>query len=104
MSTTTTLTRQYGAEEIRRVAEKYSESIYYSARYSDDEFEYRHVIIPKQLVKYLPSDRLADEHEWRDLGIRQSPGWVHYERHAPEPHVLLFKREKDYDLKHPLPR
>lgn len=62
----------------------------------DDEFEYRHVILPKALVKYLPTDRLAEEDEWRGLGIRQSPGWEHYLRHAPEPHILLFKRDKDY--------
>lgn len=83
----------------------------------DDEFEYRHVILPKALVRYLPTDRLADEDEWRGVGIRQSPGWEHYLRHgasnshqlgpdgshlarsiAPEPHILLFKREKDYQM------
>ncbi|GAA5971339.1 hypothetical protein JCM21900_002403 [Sporobolomyces salmonicolor] len=88
-------------EQRRRDIEKWSGDVYYSARYSDDEFEYRHVIIPKALVKYLPTDRLATEYEWRDLGIRQSPGWEHYMRHAPEPHILLFKREKDYQLKYP---
>jgi hypothetical protein len=55
-----------------------------------------------KLVKYLPADRLAQEEEWRDIGIRQrlvsvmpfsrwivyllfvsrSPGWVHYMLHA----------------------
>jgi hypothetical protein len=47
-----------------------------SSRAPDDEWEYRHVIVPKALVKYLPKDRLAEEDEWRGLGIRQSPGWV----------------------------
>lgn len=37
--------------------------------------------------------RLLTEEEWRGIGITQSPGWVHYEVHAPEPHVLLFRRE-----------
>ncbi|GAA6026077.1 hypothetical protein JCM11491_001834 [Sporobolomyces phaffii] len=83
-------------EQKRRDIERYSEEIYYSPRYSDDEYEYRHVIVPKALVKYLPTDRLAEEDEWRGLGIRQSPGWAHYLRHAPEPHILLFKRTKDY--------
>lgn len=32
------------------------------------------------------------ETEWRNLGVQQSPGWVHYMLHAPEPHVLLFRR------------
>ncbi|GAA6042564.1 hypothetical protein JCM8097_003132 [Rhodosporidiobolus ruineniae] len=89
---------EHDPEEVRRVVERLADQIFYSARYADDDFEYRHVIIPKSLVKYLPKDRLAEEDEWRGLGIRQSPGWVHYERHAPEPHILLFKREKDYDL------
>ncbi|XP_025263744.1 cyclin-dependent kinases regulatory subunit isoform X2 [Camponotus floridanus] len=30
--------------------------------------------------------------EWRNLGVQQSPGWVHYMMHGPEPHVLLFRR------------
>lgn len=38
-----------------------------------------HVILPKALVKYLPKDRLAEEDEWRSLGVQQSPGWWHYE-------------------------
>nr|CAH7738759.1 unnamed protein product [Callosobruchus chinensis] len=32
------------------------------------------------------------ESEWRNLGVQQSPGWVHYMLHTPEPHVLLFRR------------
>ncbi|GAA5963466.1 hypothetical protein JCM3765_006246 [Sporobolomyces pararoseus] len=83
-------------EQKRRDIERWSEEIYYSPRYSDDEFEYRHVIVPKALVKWLPTDRLAEEDEWRGLGIRQSPGWEHYLKHAPEPHILLFKRDKNY--------
>ncbi|KAK4055940.1 hypothetical protein OIO90_002933 [Microbotryomycetes sp. JL221] len=90
----------YTQEQKRRDVEKYSDSIFYSARYNDEEFEYRHVILPKGLVKYLPNDRLAQEDEWRGIGIRQSPGWQHYLRHAPEPHILLFKREKDYQIKY----
>ncbi|KAF9948865.1 transcription factor [Mortierella alpina] len=40
------------------------------------------------------------EEEWRSLGVKQSQGWEHYMIHSPEPHVLLFKREKDYQLKY----
>ncbi|GAA5980394.1 hypothetical protein JCM11641_001789 [Rhodosporidiobolus odoratus] len=86
-------------EEVRRVVARFEGDIFYSERYSDDGFEYRHVIVPKQLVKYLPKERLATEDEWRGLGIRQSPGWFHYMRHAPEPHIMLFKREKEYGAK-----
>ncbi|KAH8918624.1 CKS-domain-containing protein [Atractiella rhizophila] len=72
---------------------KYSDAIFYSARYSDDQYEYRHVIIPKQLLQYLPKTGLLEEEQWRGIGIKQSPGWHHYLRHDPEPWVLLFKRD-----------
>ncbi|KAH8826889.1 regulatory subunit of cyclin-dependent kinase, partial [Flagelloscypha sp. PMI_526] len=81
--------------------------IHYSDRYSDDEYEYRHVILPKNLLKLIPKEffmnsesgntlRLLQEPEWRGIGITQSLGWEHYEVHAPEPWVLLFRRAKDY--------
>lgn len=49
-------------------------------RYSDDEFEYRHVQLPKQMLKIIPKDyfdgargtlKLLWEEEWRALGITQ---------------------------------
>jgi len=86
---------------------EYIEKIHYSDRYADDEYEYRHVILPKPLFKLIPktyfnSDdsgtlRLLSDAEWRGIGIQQSLGWVHYEIHAPEPHVLLFRRPKDFE-------
>ncbi|KAI0282120.1 regulatory subunit of cyclin-dependent kinase [Russula aff. rugulosa BPL654] len=82
-------------------------SIHYSDRYTDDEYEYRHVILPKPLFKMIPKSyfnpddpgvlRLLSEAEWRGIGITQSLGWEHYEVHAPEPHVLLFRRAKNAD-------
>lgn len=69
-------------------------------RYNDDHFEYRHVQLPKQMLKVIPKDyfdgargtlKLLWEDEWRGLGITQSLGWEHYEVHEPEPHILLFK-------------
>lgn len=69
-------------------------------RYSDDHYEYRHVQLPKQMLKAIPKDyfdgargtlKLLWEDEWRGLGITQSLGWEHYEVHEPEPHILLFK-------------
>ncbi|KAJ1677585.1 hypothetical protein EV182_005863, partial [Spiromyces aspiralis] len=81
--------------------EKYADEIYYSERYYDDHFEYRHVLLPTGLRKYLPQPmRLMSEDEWRRLGVRQSYGWEHYMVHAPEPHVLLFKREKNFQQKY----
>ncbi|CAE6450356.1 unnamed protein product [Rhizoctonia solani] len=78
--------------------------IHYSDRYTDDSYEYRHVILPKPLLKLIPKSyfepddsgvlRILSETEWRGIGITQSLGWEHYEVHAPEPHVLLFRRAK----------
>jgi len=96
-----------------------SQQIIYSDKYNDDQFEYRyqarfalssllwtshhhltfphcrHVILPKHLAKKLPP-RLLTETEWRAIGVQQSPGWEHYERHDPEPHILLFRRSLDH--------
>lgn len=52
----------------------------------------RHVILPNDLARQVPKSHLMTETEWRNLGVQQSPGWVHYMLHAPEPHVLLFRR------------
>ncbi|TFK76346.1 CKS-domain-containing protein [Pluteus cervinus] len=92
--------------DASRKLEEYIEKIHYSDRYTDDHYEYRHVILPKQLLKMIPKNffnpdetgtlRLLSEAEWRGIGITQSLGWEHYEVHAPEPHVLLFRRAKDY--------
>jgi len=93
-------------EELLKKWEDYIERIVYSDRYSDDTYEYRHVILPKPLLKLIPKQyfnpddsgtlRLLAEQEWRSLGITQSLGWVHYEVHTPEPHVLLFRRDKNF--------
>ena len=70
-----------------------STEIEYSEKYEDDKYEYRHVILPRDLAKRLPKPaRLLTETEWRSLGVAQSRGWCHYEVHKPEPHVLLFRR------------
>ncbi|KAG8176198.1 hypothetical protein JTE90_004736 [Oedothorax gibbosus] len=67
-------------------------NIYYSDKYFDDKFEYRHVIIPKEMVKLVPKTHLMTEKEWRSIGVQQSQGWIHYMIHEPEPHILLFRR------------
>jgi cyclin-dependent kinase regulatory subunit CKS1 len=79
--------------------EEFIDSIHYSARcaifdlfipfpnsdtqyrYSDNEFEYRHVQLPKAMLKAIPKDYFSDptkfllkllwEEEWRGLGITQ---------------------------------
>ena len=63
--------------------------IEYSDKYSDDEYEYRHVILPKELARMLKSrfktssgdPVLLAEHEWRGMGVQQSRGWEHYAWH-----------------------
>jgi cyclin-dependent kinase regulatory subunit CKS1 len=74
--------------------EEFVESIHYSGRYaprlstvatdapsySDSEFEFRHVQLPKQMLKSIPKEyfvketgtmKLLWEEEWRALGITQ---------------------------------
>mmetsp|Transcript_93626 Transcript_93626/g.166595 ORF Transcript_93626/g.166595 Transcript_93626/m.166595 type:complete len:94 (-) Transcript_93626:117-398(-) len=74
----------------------YPDEIEYSEKYQDNTYEYRHVILTKpsakELYKMTGGKRLLNESEWRGLGVQQSRGWVHYETHRPEPHILLFRR------------
>ncbi|KAI8823339.1 regulatory subunit of cyclin-dependent kinase [Fimicolochytrium jonesii] len=81
--------------------EEHRNDIYYSPRYQDDEHEYRHVTLPKQIAAWIPKGRLMPDAEWRSYGVQQSAGWEHYMIHGPEPHILLFRREKDYQIKYP---
>ena len=66
--------------------------ISYSDKYEDKSYEYRHVVLPKDVAKMVPKSQLMTEDEWRSLGVQQSPGWIHYMTHDPEPHILLFRR------------
>ncbi|XP_015776191.1 PREDICTED: cyclin-dependent kinases regulatory subunit-like [Acropora digitifera] len=68
--------------------------IYYGPKYPDSEgvYEYRHVILPKEIAAKVPK-RLMSEEEWRSFGVQMSQGWENFMRHAPEPHVLIFKRK-----------
>ena len=75
-----------------------SEAIMYSDKYEDEVFEYRHVTLPPELAKLVPRNHLMTETEWRNLGVQQSPGWIHYMLHPPEPHILLFRRHKGEEI------
>uniref|UniRef100_A0A8C7MM65 Cyclin-dependent kinases regulatory subunit n=1 Tax=Oncorhynchus kisutch TaxID=8019 RepID=A0A8C7MM65_ONCKI len=57
--------------------------IYYSDKYDDEKFEYRHVMLPKDIAKRVPKTHLMSETEWRNLGVQQSQGWIHYMIHQP---------------------
>ncbi|XP_053212999.1 cyclin-dependent kinases regulatory subunit 1-like [Panonychus citri] len=67
-------------------------NIYYSDKYYDDKYEYRHVTLPADVAKLVPKTHLMSEDEWRGIGIQQSQGWVHYMVHEPEPNIILFRR------------
>lgn len=52
-------------------------------RYSDSHYEYRHVQLPKQMLKVIPKEyfdgvrgtlKLLWEDEWRGMGITQVSG------------------------------
>lgn len=43
----------------------------------------RHVVLPREIAKYVPRSHLMSEHEWRQLGVQQSQGWIHYMIHEP---------------------
>ncbi|CAG2058082.1 unnamed protein product, partial [Timema podura] len=45
-------------------------NIYYSDKYYDDKYEYRHVVLPKELVKLVPKTHLMSETEWRGIGVQ----------------------------------
>ena len=70
-----------------------NKDIYYSDKYTDEKYEYRHVMLPKDVSKLVPKTHLMSEAEWRNLGVQQSLGWIHYMLHEPEPHILLFRRQ-----------
>jgi cyclin-dependent kinase regulatory subunit CKS1 len=41
------------------------------------------VILPVDIARHVPKTHLMTETEWRNLGVQQSPGWVHYMMHGP---------------------
>ena len=55
---------------------------YYSPKYSDGKYEYRHVNCPANVSARFNTSRLLSEAEWRAFGIQMSPGWEHYDWHA----------------------
>ena len=75
----------------------FPDEIEYSEKYYDEIYEYRHVLLPKEVYRKMPKSRLLTESEWRGLGVQQSRGWSHYEIHKPEPYILLFRRLKNTD-------
>jgi cyclin-dependent kinase regulatory subunit CKS1 len=83
-------------EAVQHIIKQNMQKIQYSDKYYDDFNEYRHVILPKEISKLLPKGMLMSEREWRSIGVQQSLGWEQYMLHRPEPHVLCFRRVKNY--------
>ena len=71
---------------------RFPDEIIYSDKYQDEEYEYRNVILTKDLYKRVAKKKLLQEIEWRALGIQGSVGWIHYEIYAPEPHIILMRK------------
>ncbi|XP_043952441.1 cyclin-dependent kinases regulatory subunit 2-like isoform X2 [Gambusia affinis] len=42
-----------------------------------------HVVLPREMAKHVPKSHLMSEDEWRQLGVQQSKGWIHYMIHEP---------------------
>ncbi|KAF3822914.1 hypothetical protein GH733_010350 [Mirounga leonina] len=55
-----------------------------------------HVMLPKDIAKLVPKTHLMSESEWRNLGVQQSQGWVHYMIHEPDNEVQLFADNEVY--------
>lgn len=55
----------------------------YSERFMDSHFEYRYVVLPRDMLseEIKRKGALLSEEEWRALGIMQSRGWTHYGFH-----------------------
>uniref|UniRef100_A0A8D2CWT1 Cyclin-dependent kinases regulatory subunit n=1 Tax=Sciurus vulgaris TaxID=55149 RepID=A0A8D2CWT1_SCIVU len=50
--------------------------MYYSDKNDDEELEYWHVVLPKDIAKLVPKIHFVSEPAWRNLGVQQSQGWV----------------------------
>jgi len=94
--------------------------IFYSQKYYDDKYEYRHCELRHEGLSYAiinyerdsPSSlpemflplllcrnkgKLLSETQWRGLGITMSMGWQHYLAYKPNPTVLCFRRPRGTD-------
>lgn len=58
-----------------------AEEIEYSDKYFDEEFEYRHVLLPRATASKLEGFKLISEEKCKEFGIKQSRGWIHYGFH-----------------------
>jgi len=71
----------------------YPEKIVHSNKYSDGEYEYKHVLLPKEVFKTMEKNKILTPDEVQKLGISNSKGWEHYFVFKNEPYVLLFRKK-----------
>ncbi|KAI8335691.1 regulatory subunit of cyclin-dependent kinase [Chlamydoabsidia padenii] len=94
--------RRRARERMQRDVATFREYIKRSPIYKDDEYQYRHIILPPQIAAYLPDrglKRLLIEREYRQLGISISSGWEHYMIYRREPNILLLRRSHEVTRK-----
>lgn len=53
-------------------------------------YAFRHVILPLDIARLVPKTHLLTETEWRNMGVQQSPGWVHYMVHSPGKNTTFY--------------
>jgi hypothetical protein len=82
--------RELSHEEISAL----QASIVYSKRHCDDAgvYEYRTVLVPRDVWRRINGRSLLSEPEWRACGLRMSRGWEHYGYFGPDRMTLLFRR------------
>ena len=73
---------------------RFPDQMEYSEKYQDECYEYRHIILTKELFKVIRDiPGLIPERVWRMvLGIQVSTGWENYIRYPGEPHIILLRR------------
>lgn len=72
----------------------YPEKIVHSKKYYDNAYEYKHVLLPKEVFKTMEKNKILTEEEVLSMGIVNSKGWEHYTVFKNEPYVLLFRKKK----------
>ena len=52
------------------------------------------------MAELIPRTHLMTESEWRNLGVQQSPGWIHYMIHEPGKNKLkTFNKQTSFTVK-----
>ena len=73
---------------------KYPKEIEHSEKYYDEEYEYKHVTLTEDAAEMIKKGQLLTPDQYVQIGLKQTPGWIHYFSLPHEKHVLLFKRRR----------